>query len=81
MMPLGKVFKNVDTECGLRTGIRFYERIREQHPTLAIIVFTNVSDEAVAEKIRKNPKSLFLQKENFLPFELAEEVKKVLENE
>jgi len=78
MMPPGSSFKDVDTQLGLRTGIRFYEKIRETAPNLPVIIFTNVSDEHVAERFRRESQCSFLRKEDYFPFEFAEEVKKVL---
>ncbi len=75
MMPAGNAFENVDTKYGLRTGIIFYEGIRNRNSTLPIIIFTNVSDEAVEKKINLDKKSLFLQKEDFLPFQFIDEIK------
>lgn len=80
MMPTGNAFKDVDTKYGLRTGISFYNKIRNQNPTLPIMIFTNVSDEEVEKKISSDKKSLFLQKEDFLPFQLVEEIKEFLKN-
>lgn len=78
MMPPGSSFKEVDTQLGLRTGIHFYERIREKAPNLPVMILTNVSDPRVEERFRKENKCWFLRKEDYFPFELAEEVKKVL---
>jgi CheY-like chemotaxis protein len=78
MMPPGSAFKDVDTKMGLRTGIHFYETIRETAPDLPVMILTNVSDERVADRFRRENKCWFLRKEDYLPFELAEEVKHVL---
>lgn len=78
MMPPGSSFKDVDTEDGLRTGVRFYERIRENAPNLPVMIFTNVSDECVAERFRREAKCRFLQKKNYLPYQLVEKVKEML---
>lgn len=74
MMPAGNVFENVDTKYGLRTGIIFYKKIRNLNLSLPIIIFTNVSNEAVEKKISLDQKSLFLQKQDFLPFQLVDEL-------
>ena len=79
MMPPGSSFKDVDTDLGLRTGVRFYERIREKAPDLPVMILTNVSDERVADRFRRENKCWLLRKEEYLPFEFAEEVKKVLD--
>jgi DNA-binding response OmpR family regulator len=78
MMPPGSSFKNVDTQTGLRTGLRFYEKIRQKAPELPIMILTNVLDETVAKKFNADARCQFLLKEEFLPFELVEEVRNVL---
>jgi CheY-like chemotaxis protein len=78
MMPPSSSFKEVNTESGLRTGIHFYDRIREKAPELPVIILTNVSNEGVAQKFRGRKKCWFFRKEDFLPHQLAEEVGKIL---
>lgn len=80
MMPPGGSFKNEDTEQGLRTGLRFFERVKQQSPDLPIIIFTNVSDPGVKEYFVEKDKCWFFRKEDYLPFELAEQVKAIMEN-
>ena len=80
MMPAGNAFENVDTKYGLRTGIIFYEEIRNRNSNLPILIFTNVSNEAVEKKISLDKKSLFLQKEDFLPFQLVDELEDFMKN-
>ncbi len=79
MMPPGRSFAQNDTQMGLRTGIAFYKKIRDKAPELPLLIFTNVSDEKVSEWFRKEKKCRFLRKEDYLPFELVDEVKKVLQ--
>lgn len=81
MMPPGTAFEDSDTKYGLTTGIHFYEKIRKQSNTLAIIFFTNTSDESLESNISLDQKSLFLQKEDYLPFQLVDEINKFLKNE
>ncbi|MDZ8086755.1 MAG: response regulator [Nostoc sp. DedQUE12b] len=78
MMPTGVSFDDDQTHYGLRTGIAFYQKIREENPSLPTIIFTNVSDENLAEEISRGSNVLFYQKDNFLPFELEKEVRKIL---
>ncbi len=64
MMAPGELLADLDTRYGLRTGVRFYERIRELAPQLRVIILTNVADEQVAERFRNEgvtwlPKSTF----------------------
>lgn len=75
MMPGGDILESADTEFGLRTGICFYEKIRKQNSSLPIIIFTNISDKDVAQKIEKDENSLFLQKEEVLAVQLVRKVK------
>ncbi len=78
MMSPGSSFKQMDTQMGLRTGIAFYKKIREKASELPVLIFTNVSDEKVSETFLKETKCQFLRKENYLPFEVVDEVKKIL---
>lgn len=80
MMPPGRAFENDDTNGGLRTGLWLYEKLREMRPELPIAIFTNVSDERVAERFRKEQNCWFLSKRDYLPFELVEKVGEILEH-
>lgn len=81
MMPTGELLKDVDTDDGLRTGVRFHEKIREIFPDLPIIVFTNFSVEGIEDQIEEDKKSKFLRKADYLPFQLTDEIKEFLSNE
>jgi CheY-like chemotaxis protein len=78
MMPPGQSFQGENTSDGLRTGVRFYERIRELAPHLPILIFTNVSDERLAKRFEAEANCRFLRKEDYLPHELVEVVRKIL---
>jgi DNA-binding response OmpR family regulator len=78
MMPPGTVFKDVDTEGGLRTGLAFYRHVRERAAKLPVFILTNVSDPAVDERFQGEDNCWFFRKDQCLPFELAEHVKKLL---
>ena len=78
MLPHNNVFKDVDTELGLRTGVHLYRKFRIQAPDLPIIILTNVSDERIAKFFKQEAKCTFLPKEDILPYELAEEVQSIL---
>lgn len=80
MMPLGEIFKSIDADDGLKTGIRFYEKIRQDFPQLLIIMFTNYFNEELETKINADQNSLFLHKEDYLPFELTDEIKEILKS-
>ena len=43
-------------------------------------MFTNVSNEEIEERINKDKNSLFLHKEDYLPFELTDKIKEILRN-
>lgn len=78
MMSPGKSFREEDTNEGLRTGINFYRRVRSQLPELPVVVLTNVSDEKVEDWFQGKPNCWFFQKKDLFPFELTEEIKKIL---
>lgn len=62
----------------MRTGVRFFERVRARFPTLPIGVFTNVSDENVEKFFAEQAYCWFLPKTDYLPDELVERVKELL---
>lgn len=78
MMPPGSSFKDVDTQLGLRTGVYFYERVRQTAPELSIIILTNVSDIQLANQFKREKNCWLLRKEEYLPFELTEYVETIL---
>jgi len=78
MMPPGNSFQSVETRGGLRTGVRFYERIRDMAPHLPVIIFTNVSDEQLEKRFQTEHNCRFVRKENYLPHELVETVREIL---
>lgn len=78
MMPSGKRFKDVDTDDGLRTGVHFYERAREILPELPVIILTNASDEELGVQFRREANCWYFQKKDYLPYEVAHEVKRIL---
>jgi CheY-like chemotaxis protein len=78
MMDPGLAFMNEDTAQGLRTGLRFFERIREPFPSLPIIMLTNVSTREIETSVTSQPKVLVLNKTQTLPYELADHVRQIL---
>jgi DNA-binding NtrC family response regulator len=78
MMPPGQSFKDADTWGGLRTGVPFFKRVRELAPHLPVIIFTNVSDNQLEEKFQAEANCRFLRKEDCLPHELVETVRRIL---
>ncbi len=76
MMPPGETLRAKDTDNGMKTGILFRNHIRSNFPDMPIILFTNFHPDAqLKQEINDDPKSLLLQKYNYLPFELVEEIK------
>jgi CheY-like chemotaxis protein len=79
MMPPGESFRQDQAaDLGLRTGVRVYERLRERAPHLPVVVLTNVTNPGVQERFRRERGCWFLQKADYLPFQLAEKVREVL---
>lgn len=79
MMPWGESFDEEETEQGLRTGFRFYERVRTINKQLPIMIYTNAIEDDLRIKFEQDPNCRFYQKEDLLPFELAETVKEILQ--
>ena len=77
MMPPGK-FTSERTNGGLKTGLAFYEKVREVSKDLPIIIFTNFFDHEVDEKFRRDQNCRFLQKVNYDLKDFVLEVKKAL---
>jgi CheY-like chemotaxis protein len=78
MMPTNGLFKDIDTEFGLRTGVHLYRKFREKATTLPVIILTNVSDDRVAKYFQQEANCTFLSKEDILPYELTENVRSIL---
>jgi CheY-like chemotaxis protein len=78
MMPTGKSFNDNDTDFGMRTGIFLHKEIRKNNSSLPIVILTNVSDPEVKECIEHDSNSYFLQKEDYLPYELVEKITEIL---
>jgi CheY-like chemotaxis protein len=80
MMPVGEKFSNqMAAEDGLRTGICFYEKVREDQPNLPVIILTNVSSAELSDiKNIKRTEAIILEKPSLDPFILAEKVGDIL---
>ncbi len=81
MMPPGNILSLENTQHGLKTGLLLYETIRKDNSQLPIIIFTNVTKDEqneIVKKINQDKKAKFLQKEDYLPFELSDEIKSFL---
>lgn len=77
MMPPGRSFKKMDTDEGRRTGVYFFEQVKERAPELPVIVLTNVSDDDVLDRLRDEENCWYFQKKDYLPYEIAQEVKRI----
>ena len=75
-MPGGSAFRD-RPGAGLTTGVLFYRRVREVLPNLPIVIFTNVTNEDVRQKFDGDDKCRFLNKEDYLPFELAQVLREI----
>lgn len=85
MIPSGsnQTMHSVNTEKGMKTGLILYEIIREIYPFLPIIIFTNFTRDKrnkITQKIMDDDNAKFFQKEDYLPFELANEIEEILKN-
>lgn len=78
MMPVSTLFDNASTTGGLRTGVRFYDLVRQKAPALPVLILTNVSDPEVKLHFQHEPRCWFMRKEDCLPFELVEEIGRIL---
>ena len=75
MMDEGGNFSDADIQNGLRTGVFLFEKIRDEHPELPVVILTNVSAEPVEMAFAGRPRCLFLLKPDWYAFELVEEIK------
>ena len=78
MMPSGESFSD-QAKQGFRTGVRFYERVRETQRDLPIILLTNFPGADIIRVIEGDPHCQVFQKLELLPYELADVVTKTLE--
>jgi DNA-binding response OmpR family regulator len=77
MMSPGRQFREAESEYGLRTGVRLYEKVREIAADLPIIVLTNVTDDVLAERLRGQGAPWFGKYETFAD-EFGESVDQLL---
>jgi CheY-like chemotaxis protein len=78
MMAPAAPFNAADTHGGLWTGVRFFEMARAKAPQLPIIILTNLHDDQIEQRFRSDERCRFLLKENTDPFELTDQVKRLL---
>lgn len=77
MMPPGEALKDVDTALGLRSGLRLFEKIRQEVPGLPVIVLTNVTDQSVRDFFMSNGVP-YLQKKNYDTDQLVRKAGEIL---
>ena len=80
MMPAGELLDSPESEGGLRTGLVLADKVSELRPNTPILVLTNVAAPKTAQAIREKPnvqKVLF--KPDWPPYDLADEVRHILE--
>jgi CheY-like chemotaxis protein len=78
MMPPGNLLVDEDTESGLRSGVRFFDRIRLSHPNLPVLVLTNIDDQRAEELFAQKSHCKFYRKEELRPKEVTEQVRELL---
>jgi CheY-like chemotaxis protein len=79
MMPPGKSLADEDTARGVRTGLVLADRLAQAHPKVPVVILTNVEDNAPLQALRRKPNvKKILQKTDYTPFVVVEEVNEVL---
>ncbi len=76
MMPTGNSFDDEQTNDGLRTGICFYQKVRQLNRNIPVIIFTNFRNNELTNI--ESEKTLVFHKDGVLPFELASNVDRIL---
>jgi len=79
MMKSGDIYKGKETDAGLKTGVLLYEDVRKMFPDLPIIVLTNVTNNGTLDSFPKHDKLKILKKLEYPPFDLVDEVDKMIE--
>jgi len=79
MMAPGGIGDSESPGAGSRTGVLLFERIRSVTPRMLVIIFTNVSDPAVAQRFARENECQFFRKASLLPHELVAEVRAMLD--
>ena len=75
MMPHGEAFGPAETRGGLRTGLRLFEKARDQSPELLFVVFTNVHSEGLRAYFERDPHCLYMQKQDNWGRKFTEQIK------
>lgn len=76
MMPAGPRFAGLDTENGLQTGIRLYEKVRRLSATLPVAFLTNVAEDAAG--LRPDPAAHYFVKRDYLSDQFPDEVRRIM---
>ena len=72
------VFENLDPERWLRSGIVLFDKLKTRYPDLPVVVFTNAADARLAEQVRRRAHTRFFRKSDLLPYQLLEEIQKMV---
>jgi len=80
MMLPGNVYKDEDTNEGLRTGVFLFGDIRKHCPKVPIVVLTNVKNPKTLVEFKDKAFIEVLQKIDYTPFELVRLIDKMLKD-
>jgi DNA-binding NarL/FixJ family response regulator len=80
MLPPGSLDIEI-TRDGLRTGLAIVETIRDVNPILPIVIFTNVTQEALPFDTDQGKHLLYLYKPDYLPRQFADRVQEFMARE
>lgn len=78
MMPPRGIFLDEDTDSGLRTGIRFMEKVRTISTAVPILFFSNVIDASVREQLSKRRNCWFVAKDTCYPSDLVDKIGNII---
>jgi CheY-like chemotaxis protein len=78
MMPHGEAFTAAETRAGLRAGLKLFEWARKQWPDLLFVIFTNVQYENLRGYFEKEPRCIYMQKQDYWGTKFPEQIKKII---
>lgn len=79
MMPPGKVFEQVDTMEGLRTGVNLADVLNKKYPKIPILVLTNLQPGTISNRLSYRNVKTIAYKEDCLPYEeFVDDVSEIL---
>ncbi len=79
MMPPGEALKDEETLDGVTTGLVLRGALRKYYPKQPIVFLTNINNPEILQPLEDEPGTRILHKFSYPPFELVDEMKKVLE--